>query len=279
MTRTPPSAQAFFLEAKTGQRFCLFHPPAPGRYRGALLYVHPFGDEMNRSRRMAALQSRALAALGYGVLQIDLHGCGDSGGEFADARWEGWHDDLAAGSDWLAAHSPGPLSLLGLRLGALLALDYAGSERHQFARLVLWQPVLSGAAYLTQLLRLRLAGSMLAAGDAGGGTKALRARLAAGETLEIGGYELAPALAEAIGRLEAAALALPACPLYWFEVVPAATPGVPLAAERVGGAWRARGAAPQLQAVAGPPFWSTPELSECPALLAATAALFAEERS
>jgi len=33
---------------------------------------------MNKSRRMAALQARVFAAMGFGVLQIDLFGCGDS---------------------------------------------------------------------------------------------------------------------------------------------------------------------------------------------------------
>ncbi len=73
--------EAFFLpvaNAQHSQRFCLFHP-AQGRASGApLLYLHPFAEEMNKSRRMAALQSRALAEHGYAVLQIDLLGCGDS---------------------------------------------------------------------------------------------------------------------------------------------------------------------------------------------------------
>ena len=102
MTTSPARAHAepFFLESAPGRRFCLFHPPA-GACRGAVLYVHPFAEEMNKSRRMAALQARALAAAGYGVLQIDLHGCGDSDGGFGEARWEQWHADLAAARAWL----------------------------------------------------------------------------------------------------------------------------------------------------------------------------------
>ncbi|WP_229425321.1 hypothetical protein [Massilia sp. Se16.2.3] len=77
-------ADAFFLDTQGGRRFCLYHAPI-GECRGALVYVHPFAEEMNRSRRMAALQARALAARGIGVLQLDLHGCGDSVGDFGDA--------------------------------------------------------------------------------------------------------------------------------------------------------------------------------------------------
>jgi hypothetical protein len=42
--------------------FCIEHAP-PRRVRGAVLYVPPWAEEMNKSRRMAALQSRALAAV------------------------------------------------------------------------------------------------------------------------------------------------------------------------------------------------------------------------
>ncbi len=39
-----------------------------------VVHVHAFAEEMNKSRRMAAMQSRALAAAGFAVLQIDLLG-------------------------------------------------------------------------------------------------------------------------------------------------------------------------------------------------------------
>lgn len=45
--------------------------------RGSIVYIHPFAEEMNKSRRMAALQARALTLAGFAVLQLDLIGCGD----------------------------------------------------------------------------------------------------------------------------------------------------------------------------------------------------------
>ena len=59
--------EAFFLpvaNAQNSQRFCLFHP-AQGGVRGGLLYLHPFAEEMNKARRMAALQARLLAENGF----------------------------------------------------------------------------------------------------------------------------------------------------------------------------------------------------------------------
>ena len=42
-----PPAEPFFLDSAHGQRFCLYHAPQ-GHCRGALVYVHPFAEEMNK---------------------------------------------------------------------------------------------------------------------------------------------------------------------------------------------------------------------------------------
>jgi exosortase A-associated hydrolase 2 len=270
-----PRAEAFFLKTEQGQRFCLFHPPA-GACRGALLYVPPFGEEMNKSRRMAALQARDLAARGYGVLLLDLYGCGDSSGDFGQARWDLWKQDLALGQRWLHERLGVPVSLWGLRLGALLALDFARGAIEPVANLLLWQPVQSGATFLTQFLRLRIANDMLSDDkEKGGGTKALREALRAGESLEVAGYELAPALADAIESLDAAALVVTNCPVHWFEALPADGRPISPAAAKVTAAWEAAGAAPQIHLVTCPPFWATQEVTECPALVAATTSALA----
>jgi exosortase A-associated hydrolase 2 len=270
-----PRAEAFFLQTQNGQRFCLFHPPA-GACRGALLYVPPFGEEMNKSRRMAALQARDLAARGFGVLLLDLYGCGDSSGDFGEARWDIWKQDLALGQHWLRERLGMPVSLWGLRLGALLALDFARDAREPVASMMLWQPAQSGATFLTQFLRLRIANDMLSDDkEKGGGTKALRDQLRAGEALEIAGYELAPAMADAIESLDAAALFVASCPVHWFEAVPADGRPMSPAAAKVTTAWQAAGAAPQIHLVTCPPFWAAQEVTECAALVAATTAVFA----
>jgi exosortase A-associated hydrolase 2 len=264
-TRAP--LEAFFLSAAGGERFCIFHP-ASGAPLGSILYVHPFAEEMNKSRRMAALQARAFCARGYNVLQIDLLGCGDSSGDFGDARWNAWHEDVALAADWLARHTEGPVHLWGLRLGALLALDHSRQAGRSFAGLLMWQPVVSGTQFMTQFLRLRLGSEMLAGAAAGSGTGELRAQLAAGRALEISGYELAPQLASAIERLDLAALAPKNVPAHWFEVNAEGKPSPGL--RRVAQAWSTTGAEVDLRAVRGEPFWSSVELCECPELICAT---------
>ncbi len=270
MNGAPPGApEPFYLQVDGGQRFCLFHPPA-GACRGAVLYVHPFAEELNRSRRMAAMQARALAAGGYGVLHIDLHGCGDSSGDFVDARWDGWKRDLEAAAAWLDARLGQPLTLLGLRLGAALALDFARTAATAPAAIVLWQPVLAGQGFMTQFLRLRIAADMLAGDDARAGTAALRAALARGETLEVAGYELHPELLRAIDALDPTALAPRGLPLHWFEVAATSERSLSPAATGTARAWRALGVRVQQRQVVGQQFWATPETTECPALVAAT---------
>ncbi|WP_342120939.1 hydrolase 2, exosortase A system-associated [Pseudoduganella sp. OTU4001] len=271
--------QALFLAHGAAARFALYHAPA-APCRGAWLYLHPFAEEMNKARRMAALQAAALAAQGWAVLQLDLHGCGDSAGDFGEASWDSWRADVALGLDWLqetlGTQLPQAPGLWGLRLGALLALDYAQHPAGLApSRLLLWQPVLQGAAHLTQFLRLQLAAQMLGEGGPEGGTAALRATLAAGTPLEIAGYALNPALALALDGLDGTRQA-PPCPVHWLEVVAEAGRPLSPAAQRVARQWQEAGASVLTASAPGPQFWATQEIAEAPALLQATTAVLEE---
>jgi exosortase A-associated hydrolase 2 len=260
----------FFLPAQPGQRFCIYHPSAHQGAVPGIVYVHPFCEEMNKARRMAALQSRRLAAAGYAVLQIDLFGCGDSSGDFADARWETWKQDLRIALSWLKSQVRGPLGLWGLRLGATLAADVARDSGLGIEQVLLWQPVASGELLLTQFLRLKLAAEMLADGVAQSGLGALRESLRSGLAQEIGGYNLHPRLAAEIEALRLAELVPAVKRAHCLEVSASAEPKVSPASMRAMDAWRAKGLDVRATAVEGEPFWSTLEISECEALLAAT---------
>lgn len=264
--------RAFFLPLEAGGRFCIHHEPPPGcpRSRGGLVYIHPFGEEMNKARRMAALQARRFAAEGYSVLQIDLYGCGDSSGELADARWSTWIRDVEAAVDWLKRRVPGPIGLWGLRLGATLACDVAREARLAVEQLVLWQPVVTGEQFLSQFLRLQLAGQMLAAGSTTAGVRDLRAQLAQGHLLEISGYDLHPDLAAAIGGLELTAMRPAVKSIHWVEIGPDSRPTLRPAAHRVVEHWSATGVRARATSVPCDPFWTTLEIAECQALLEAT---------
>jgi exosortase A-associated hydrolase 2 len=260
--------EAFFLPAASGQRFCLFHQPDPlTAPRGAVVYVHPFAEEMNKSRRMAALQAKALAAAGYAVLQIDLHGCGDSSGDFGDATWESWIEDVRLACDWLQQRSDAGLWLWGLRTGCLLASAVA-DRISQPSKLLFWQPVVSGKQFLQQFLRLKLAGEMLG-GEGKGLMDRLREQLAQGDSVEIAGYLLSPGLASGLERAEL----LPAAQcsrIEWIELSGKPDASLsPLVSAKVE-KWQTAGHNTRGHLVCGPAFWQTAEIAECAALLDAS---------
>jgi exosortase A-associated hydrolase 2 len=273
------SAEPFFLDASPGKRFCLYHPPAGySPENSALLYIHPFAEEMNKSRRMAALQSKALAAMGLGVLQMDLYGCGDSDGDFGDAAWEIWKDDIAHAKQWLTRKGYVSVHFWGLRLGALLALDYARdtARENDSAKFILWQPIVNGKSFLTQFLRLRLVNKIMA-NDRGetSSVQALREMLRVGQTLEIAGYTLSPRMAAAIDDLKMGQLIVKNGGIYWFEIIPDAGRELSPASVSVLETWGRSGIDPKVALIPGLPFWATQEISECPELLTATIESFA----
>lgn len=258
----------FFLSGVAGDLFCVYFPPegtqAP---RQAVLYFPPFAEEMNKARRMACLQARKLADLGYGVLLVDLFGTGDSEGDFAEARWEIWCDDLARAADWLSGQGAERFVLWGLRLGVMLAMELENAGRWPVERLILWQPVVRGEMFMTRFLRLRVAADM-AGNQERLTTKQLRETLKGHRPLEIAGYTLAAELVDAVDRLDlqktnGAKLA----PIDWIEIAPES--GRPLSAvsQRALESWRIDGAEATAHVVTGQPFWSTPEVTIIPAVL------------
>jgi len=264
----PIDINPFFLDSPRGPLFCLSLMPTGVEPKCGVLYLHPFAEEMHKSRRMAALQARALAAQGYLVLQIDLTGCGDSAGDFGDASWQAWREDAQLGYDWLKAKTAQPITLWGLRTGATLAVDVA-RDWPDIERLLLWQPVTSGDQFLNQFLRIKLASEMLADGQAQSGTKSLRAQLEKGEGVEVGGNMLAPAMAKELGAIKLADMR-PACPVYWLEVGTQTSEQVMPASQRIVDAWRETNPNVATETVMGDPFWVTQEITECPVLLEAT---------
>ncbi len=267
--------EPFFLEGCAGRLFAIYRAPAPGAaQRGDVLFLPPFAEEMNRSRRMTTLMAERLAQIGHGSLVFDLYGTGDSEGEFADATLEIWRDDVRRALDWLAAREASSLALLGLRFGAALALEAASSHPPRLARLVLWQPIASGEQMMTQFLRIRIAADMERAAPATT-TVTLRGRLAAGETLEVAGYSITGPLAAGIDavRLNAPGEAA-GVPVHWFELVAEAGQSAPPAAARVVEAWGSAGCAVTLRTVPGVPFWTLQETTVAPNLLDATAECF-----
>lgn len=235
-----------------------------------MLHVHAFAEEMNKSRRMVARSARAMATAGFAVLQIDLLGCGDSDGDFADGSWDAWQADVYWGAAWLLQRYNAPLWLWGQRAGALLAarcVSMIGRECH----LLFWNPLLQGKAIVQQFVRMKAAAEW-ASGDGRSAGQWVKAELAAGRVVEIAGYGLNPSLAR---DLESAVLTPPvvatAPRLIWLDVAGRDDEAIlSPAAERQLTQWRSAGYRVSPAAVAGPAFWQTVEIEDAPALIDAT---------
>lgn len=272
------SPEAFFLEQPGGHRFCLHYPVSHGLLRGLCVYLHPWAEEMNKSRRMAALGARALADAGYAVLQIDLLGCGDSSGDFEAANWSRWIQDVHLACQWLRARYPAsagqaqaPLCLWGLRAGCLLGAA-AAAQLQLDCHFLFWQPTLSGQQVLNPFLRLAWAEQLhntQAATDLAG----IRQRLAQGTSVEIAGYTLSAALAEGLARaqLHATPQANAAC-VAWLELSTTHKSEQSVAARASVTAWRRQGYAVEVQLLQGPAFWQSSEIETAPALINASLA-------
>lgn len=224
---------------------------------------------MNKSRRMVALAASEFAERGWIVLQMDLFGCGDSEGDFGDADWQHWLNDLSFAWGWLQSRCDAPLVLWSLRAGSLLTADWL-SMRNEHVPLLMWQPVTNGRQHLTQFLRLKAANEMLAESDAKAAMAFSRAELQAGRSVEIAGYCLTAGLARG---LEASNLRFPlkyAAPVALLEVSSSERTALSPALASIAGKCREAGMTLSEQAVPGAAFWQTQEIEIAPQLIPAS---------
>lgn len=117
-----------------------------------MLLCNPFGEEAARAHRIYRVLAQQLERLGYAVLRFDYGGTGDSLGDSTDARVDDWLRDVAvAAEELLAASGAKKLVAVGLRLGGTLAALATSRGELRLRHLVLWDPVVDGAAYLREL--------------------------------------------------------------------------------------------------------------------------------
>jgi hypothetical protein len=190
--------------------FGLFHPgegvPAGGR---AALLCNPFGQEAVRGHRVYRVLAERLARKGIPTLRFDYHATGDSPGDDEDGDLLGWTADVRTALRELVARSGATSTIcVGSRLGAALAIR-ASAGAESLRRLVLWDPVVDGAAYLAQLRvkHVEALESSFSVAD-----PAWNARLAGDPTAftdEAIGFGISPALRSQIAQLGPHSLALP----------------------------------------------------------------------
>jgi uncharacterized protein len=199
-----------------------------GTRRKGLLFCNPFGQEAIRIHRLFRALSERLTRDGVSTLRFDFFGTGDSSGEDAAAELEGWQEDLRQAHDQLARRSGAEeITWFGAGLGASVAvLGCQGS--HPPNRLVLWNPVVNGAAYLDQL-RLKHIQALEASYSFPDRSWREKLLEPTAFTCEASGFEISPRLREQLAGLNLSNLPraaldlqvvadpLDACLSHWIE--------------------------------------------------------------
>jgi len=138
--------------------FGIYHP-ARGRkaVTHPVVLCPPIGNEYVRTHWALRSLATKLARVGCSVLRFDYRGTGDSSGDVSEvASVSEWVEDTCEASLELVeecGQTREPVTLVGLRWGAAVACMAAKelAETHSITtKLVLWDPVLVGADYLTE---------------------------------------------------------------------------------------------------------------------------------
>jgi exosortase A-associated hydrolase 2 len=264
--------EAKFISGRRGALFSLHRAPQMVNAGSHCIVVAPsFAEEMNRCRYMCTMLAREITRHNCGYLAIDLHGTGDSAGDFSDADWDTWRHDLVTACNYAKELGYERITFLGIRLGALLAME-ALQDVTCVHRIILWQPVISGKTALTQFMRIRIAASLER--DENGGTIAeFERQLERGQHVQVAGYDVSPALYKAIqsARLDSSS-DYQKVPIAWFNTLASEERKTPRMELDFLERWRDSGADISYSTVIGPSYWAVHERTLAPGLVDATVA-------
>jgi uncharacterized protein len=145
-----PVIPKFFGEG-VQQLFGVYHPPEGRAREAGVLLCNPGPQEYRHThwgfRKLAGM----IAKEGFHVLRFDYFATGDSAGDGTEGSLDQWISDITTAFRALRdTASVSQISVVGMRLGAALAAR-ACAGGLAVEDLVLWEPVTSGKAYLTQL--------------------------------------------------------------------------------------------------------------------------------
>lgn len=144
--------KALFFGPARQQLLGVYHAPAAGRDRfQGVVMCYPFGQEYMRAHRAFRQLALILSSKGYHVFRFDYRGTGDSAGDGQGLCANDWLHDIEAAVQELKDMTGVPgVTLVGLRMGALLA-GVVACRRRDINSLVLWDPLITGAAFLAEL--------------------------------------------------------------------------------------------------------------------------------
>ena len=145
--------KAFFFGSSKRQLFGVYHPPRPAvaRDEGVLL-CYPGAQEYNAAHWAFRKLAGMLAREGFHTLRFDWFGTGDSAGRAEDGHPDVWAEDIETAANELRDSSAvTSISVIGMRLGAAIAALSTAKGRIDPRELILWEPVVSGTKYVSEL--------------------------------------------------------------------------------------------------------------------------------
>ena len=120
-----------------------------------IVIAPPIGYEYWSAHRSLRTLAEKLAGRGHGVLRFDYDGLGDSAGErWDEERLPAWRRSITHAVGEVRALGAQQVVLIGLRMGATLALTEAASLNVD--ALVAWAPIVSGKRFMKELRMLGL---------------------------------------------------------------------------------------------------------------------------
>jgi uncharacterized protein len=130
----------------------ILQTPGDKNRKHGVLMCRPVGQEAVRTNAMFRAICERLVREGLSVLRFDYYGTGDSPGEEKAQDVDGLVADICSAHESLVKDGFDSISWFGMRLGANAAAQAAQIVKRAPARIVLWEPVLSGTGYLKSLL-------------------------------------------------------------------------------------------------------------------------------
>ena len=128
---------------------CYHAPREPVLADRALVICQPLGPEYIRCHRMLRVLAASLARAGLPVFRFDYFGCGDSLGDDEDVSLERCIADVGEAVRFVRQRTRAlQVDLLGIRLGAAIALSHAAATGGQVQRIAMWDPVVRGSDFL-----------------------------------------------------------------------------------------------------------------------------------
>jgi alpha/beta superfamily hydrolase len=150
-TRTP-----FYFGSAEKQLYGCYHAPQTAFAKDCgIVLCYPMGNEYIKSHRTYLQLAARLSKAGFPVIRFDYYGTGDSSGGCEQGNIGQWIADISEAVEELKRRSGlSKACLVGLRLGGSLSM-IVGAQRSDIDSLVLWEPIVHGETYISELKKLQ----------------------------------------------------------------------------------------------------------------------------